>query len=426
MKISTMRRQHGNFLITAAISVAVMGLVGIGSARNVINKTNEAVGATHGRLLADVQGVVGTYLTTYYATLSNNGSISGVANPLAPTVVELQALGLTNANLSMSAAQGGAYNIVITKVPSTCVAPNCNLTAKIWYANPFIDTLNNRIDLAKLGAAVAAGNGDIGYSLPSAPGTIAGSGGWSTANPDPAQRPGILAAVTGYGATGLSQYLRRDGSDAGMVAPLRMNFQPIEQAGYITANGLGTGGTVTAGTLAVNGNATVSGAQTVGGTQTVGGNQTVSGSTVSNGYIRPSAGAGQTATNGSACSEGNGAIRAEASGIILSCQNGTWRPSASSVNTGIRGVFQPQAGKTIACSAGGSVVGAHIEPDGTPYICFGNNTACSSWPGLGNPNWYQQMEFINSSMSLSLTATKLTYTWDNSPPQTCTAYWPNS
>lgn len=93
------------------------------------------------------------------------------------------------------------------------------------------------------------------------------------------------------------------------------------------------------------------------------------------------------ATTGSACSP-VGRIARDADGLILSCQGGAWRRAQG--GTGMRGVFAPLAGMTIACSWSdwnetSGVVYAHVNANGDPFIRKDAWTAFPSWLSHSSP-----------------------------------------
>jgi len=240
-------RQDG-YTATAMIAMlAIGGILTAGTARHTLSVTSEAQGQTYGTALAGVNKVVGTYTVLNYKALIEGTAIAGVANPLQPTVQELNALGLSNAVINPTPPMGGAYAIQISREPAGCVAPNCNLTSRAWFTQPITNPNTGNIDLEKLGAAAQAIGGDGGWSDPDSPTVVRGTAGWSRDNPV-GNTAGILVAINGYGSSVFANYVDRQGVQ-GMLADLKMGGNNINGIKTVNAQGvvLPGGGTFQAG-----------------------------------------------------------------------------------------------------------------------------------------------------------------------------------
>ena len=196
-----------------AITIGVLSVLQIGTARYMINQADENAGSIVGTQLATLLDVMNAYLVKNNTQLQSLlPVVSGVADPMAPTVSELKTLGMTATTFSQSPFLGGAYVMKVEKSPAGCVAPNCNLRGKIWLQNPILHRDTGTPSLRILGAAAASGKGAVGFSLPATKTLITGPAGWSEPNPDAAQREGILMAAVAYDESGLSEYIKRDGT----------------------------------------------------------------------------------------------------------------------------------------------------------------------------------------------------------------------
>lgn len=106
-------------------------------------------------------------------------------------------------------------------------------------------------------------------------------------------------------------------------------WQPlaVDDSGNLTI-----AGTMTAATAAITGNATVSGTSTL---NALAGNLTVT----------------TTATVGAACSP-NGRIAQDGTGLLLSCQSGSWQKAQGAGGTGWNALVAPLLGRSVSCSSG--------------------------------------------------------------------------
>jgi len=207
--ISTLRDslhpQKGNFMISMTIAMLAMALVTLGLMRSNINTLNTAIGTSIGNQLSTINSALGSYIAANNAALIANTAITGVTTAKSPLISELQALNYLNLGVANTPTYGSAYNIFISVTPSGCTT-TCQITGEVWLSNPIYTAANNPADIRLLGAAQASSlTGAIGYSLPQSPSLITGSG-WTLANPDALNRPGILLAQTGLSSTASSVY----------------------------------------------------------------------------------------------------------------------------------------------------------------------------------------------------------------------------
>lgn len=338
----SLRTQKGFTLVEVMVAVLISIMLATFKLYPMMAEARSTKATAQAIQLQTLGNSIATYSTKYYGPLVNGTAITGVANPYAPTIAELQSLGLLTSNFSTTNMYSGGYGVQISKLPSGCVAPNCDIQNLVYLTNAITNSLNGRVDEASIGQAAQAVGADGGYSDSATPGTITGpSGAWSVANPvTAAGQPvaGILAMRSGYNSSTLAQFMRRDGQlpatgaqdmggqNVNNVATL--NSTTINNSGnasvggtlgvtgQTTTNGITNSGTITTGTLNATtatvsgaltaGTATVNGALTAGNT-TVNGMATVNGATNVNGTLGVSGGAtlastltvaGATTTNG--------------------------------------------------------------------------------------------------------------------------------
>ncbi|WP_157721074.1 hypothetical protein [Burkholderia ubonensis] len=167
--------------------------------------------AAQGDIVRDIgNSINGQYLSKYYSNLVNGTGVPGVANAYAPTMAELQAINVLPAGLATTSAYGTPYVVSLAKIPAACVAPNCDVGGVVYIAGAITDPSTG--NPMPLGDGAGSIGGDGGYSDLASPGTITGmNGGWSLANPMGGVA-GVLAMRVGYGSSGWSAYVRRDGS----------------------------------------------------------------------------------------------------------------------------------------------------------------------------------------------------------------------
>ncbi|NRF83853.1 hypothetical protein HQ619_07920 [Burkholderia gladioli] len=167
--------------------------------------------AAQGGVMLDIGNLVnGKYLSLYYSNLVNGTAIAGVANEYAPTMAELQAINVIPSGFSTVSAYGAPYQVALAKIPSGCVAPACDIGGVVYIGGAITDPSTGKP--MTLEDAAAAIGGDGGYSDTITPGTLTGmNGSWADANPL-GNAAGVLAMRVGYGSSGWSAYVRRDGS----------------------------------------------------------------------------------------------------------------------------------------------------------------------------------------------------------------------
>jgi hypothetical protein len=171
------------------------GILVLGSAKVAMNTFKDSSGTVIGNQLQVVSTGLSSYVTANTAALISGAAITGVAAPLSPTVPELISLKFLNSGVTITPTVGGAYNTGVSVTPKGCTTA-CQVIGSVYLANPIYTADNSATDIRLLGAAMAASkSSQIGFSHPTSPSLITGSG-WSFANPDPQQRAGILYATT--------------------------------------------------------------------------------------------------------------------------------------------------------------------------------------------------------------------------------------
>lgn len=217
--------------IELAVVVMVLSTIIVTGLMKYRDELRMSVARAVGEQIKVVNDAVATYATTYFSELVNGLPVPGVATPTSPTIPELVTLGYLSGSYSATSISGSAYGIALTLEPVGCTPPNCNIAGMVHLRSPLMDT-DGRIDYASLGDAVGAAGTDAGFSLPDVPASIAGlNGSWTLPNPEGAAA-GILAMRNGAGSMAFMQFLRRDGS-LPMTGPLHMGNQNITNAATV-------------------------------------------------------------------------------------------------------------------------------------------------------------------------------------------------
>lgn len=293
-------RAQGFSLPAVALAIAAMALLTMGITRQRLTATVVQSGESLGHTINEISSAIDNYRGSNLLTLTSaSPSVTGFANPMAPTITELIAQGYLSTNM---AAATGAGTIAINRMPPGCVGPSvtCNIWSQLSITTPFLEADGVTVSNTRLSAVLGAIKQSAGFSQRPDTSTITGGwGGWTVPNPDAAKRAGILVVVAGLGGTGTQWLHVGDPRDP-----------------------------------AFTGNLTTAG------------------------YMKPSAGPSQTATAGTACTEPSGAIRNDTQGRVLSCQNGIWTAPDGGKSQVLQAPVNNVPGGTsfpvIACAPGGT------------------------------------------------------------------------
>lgn len=289
------QQQRGAALMWVMISLVIFSILLIANARSDARKAVAASGAAIGQQMLDINKALGAYAanTTVVTALraSPMGTVAGVANILSPTVAELKTVVGLDVAVSATPFNGGSFMTQVVLLPSGCVGSACNVATRLWMSNPLIE-VGGKLDIGRIGSAIAVIGGNGGYSVPNNSLVVSGSSGWTLTNPDsttPA-RAGILMAINGAGGNLDANYVRmNDTRDP--------NLQ---------------------------------------------GNLTVAGQIVLAG----------TATQGVACSPAGAMMRDASTGVLLMCNGSIWAAVSGVANNVTAGAACPTAG-LIGTSANG-------------------------------------------------------------------------
>jgi prepilin-type N-terminal cleavage/methylation domain-containing protein len=255
------------------------------------------------------------YVQDNKQVLVAGGAVTGVVDPLAPTIAELRALNKLSTSYPLTIPGNGGTPIYrLALIPSGCLPNVCDIG---YYVGTTVPELNSdgSVNERLLSNTAQYYGATAGYSTTLAPGTIAGLGGWTYPNPS-GSVAGLFGIYTTYSQSGNSAFVR-----------IADNRDPALAGNLTVANGI-TGSTLTP-TLTV-------------------------------------------ATGASCSSASSGAMAKDSAGVILSCQSGTWSKALGG-GTGMTAVYSPLAGKTISCSGTTNfgtpfTATAMIDASGYPFV----------------------------------------------------------
>lgn len=311
-------RQAGFTLVELLIVVAVSALLATSLAMNARHENRKLYGQKVGNSYKPFMDALQAYVTKNKQTLllsAQQGiSVSGTAQPLAPTIAELKSLGLFSSSYAITLpSNGGTPLFKIELRPAGCSAATCELA--YWVANNKpelgVDGLADEGVLAvaaKTFDAHAEGGATAGYSKSLTPAKITASQGQfaELTNPN-GSVAGIFAVFNTSAPLGSSAFV-----ELGDTRNTELN-------GALTVAGAGAFKS----TLSVAGdgtfanNLTVAGNLTVARTGEFAGNLSTAGSLSANGLTLKG-----VVVEGAICSIGQ--IATGSDGQVMSCQNKVW------------------------------------------------------------------------------------------------------
>ena len=352
------KKSKGFTLVEISIVLLIASILMIGYTRVLRDINQDDKSAAIAAHLVTVTGGVNTYISSNFNALVAGTAITGVANPLAPTVTELKTTGYLAQNVKTTNLAGTNWLTQINLTPAGCVAPACDLNAIVYSDKGFFNLSSNKPDWMLASRVAGKVGGEGATSLYSNTTVISGEGGtWTTPNPVAAANAAAVVAMrTGYGSQGFSQFVRN-----GDMRNITLNGNlGVNGASGVSAT-QGTFTNLAATTAAISGNLSVGG--------NVAANGSVTGST-----LRPTS----VVTVGAACSP-NGQIATQADGTSIVCISGEWTSPASSncvntifCNTAHGSYFFPAGISNFTVPAGVKYVQIYIQ--GGNGVCNGAGT----------------------------------------------------
>ncbi|AKC68766.1 hypothetical protein [Pandoraea oxalativorans] len=270
------KKQTGAFLISAAIAVAILGVLisfwGVNYARQMRIERAERIGEAlkvvgdrvqsfvvehHHEIDALLRGTATTLNAgdvTFHRATDSRG-IDYIGDLTAAKLIEA-----THATGIGERPPGNVGNYVI-RVYLGCddKNTNCNVETLTYIEKPIPKSYSSDpdMDAAATAARKIGALGGISTRDTGAPFRFLGTGGSRADVPNPHQIPGLVAMRGGYSTSAADVFLRRDGSRA-MTGDLKMDKHDIVGAGKITGGELSVASASVTGTLDL-GSATIKG-----------------------------------------------------------------------------------------------------------------------------------------------------------------------
>ncbi len=252
------KRQRGFGILEMTLALALFTMILLFSMRDQHRTSRMQIDRAAGEHLKIIQLALQRYLDQHRADLLAGAPVAGVTDPIAPTLAELRAVNALAPSVGDVGPNGLTYQLRVDRLPAACVpATNCvDLQGVMWATRPLMEgpvPQVQRIAIMQSAAGIDAAIASVTNAA-----QLSGLDGiWPIPNPL-GNQPGVIAARAGWGAsTDLGAFLRRDGSDAGMVGNLNMNNNRIDSPSEVAAPAAGsvrfTVGGVEAGRVQDNG-----------------------------------------------------------------------------------------------------------------------------------------------------------------------------
>jgi len=231
----------GMSLVEVMVWLAVLGVGSTMILHDRVQTLRDQRGQRIATSMAPYTQAIYDYVQKYRDLLVNAQPVAGVANPLAPTISELQTLGIFPATYPQTIpTNGGTPLYAVARIPTGCVGNLCDLGFQFTNSLPELNSDGLAAE-GVLGYAARQIGATAGYSSNESPGTIEFRGGFTLPNPQGAVA-GIISTFSTWSASGVSNFVKiGDTRDPNLQGPLTA-------AGAATLNG---GATVNGGDLNV-------------------------------------------------------------------------------------------------------------------------------------------------------------------------------
>lgn len=210
-KRSNRWRQRGDISIaglalTATISMMMAGAALWAQRQDMLSNLRKS----QGQMLFDIGNGYNSYIVNHFPALIAGTAVSGVSNPMAPSIADIQTTGDLPASYQPTSLTGLPYIASLQKVPAGCTGGACNITGLVCVNGAITDPSTGQPQ--PLGEAISGVGADGLASDTMSPGTLWGrNGALSIANPL-GSVAGTLCMQVGYNTSGWSQFVRKDGS----------------------------------------------------------------------------------------------------------------------------------------------------------------------------------------------------------------------
>ncbi len=278
---------RGFTLIELGIVMAAIAILSTLGARLGKIYAAQQRGVLIGQTMAEVHAAAEDFARRNRTAVIANGTgtptaIAGTVNPLSPTLPELLALGHLSKSISTAVPRAGNITIAFTVTPGGCLPINCAIRMQTYISGPIWEVGSNVVAQGVLAKAIEEAGVKAGRSDSTDPTSLHGMNGlWTAPNPVAGNPVGIFGMLSSTADVGTDAFVRiQDTRNPDLQGPLTV-------AGAVTHSGTTThtGTTTHAGATTLNGATTVnSSLSTVGaaGTLSVGGATTIAGATTIN------------------------------------------------------------------------------------------------------------------------------------------------
>jgi prepilin-type N-terminal cleavage/methylation domain-containing protein len=294
--------QKGFTLLELLVVVSVSALFYSGLAMSARYENRKLIGQRIGTSYKPISQALQDYVQANKQTLVQGLPVTGVVNPMAPTINELRALNLYSVNYPLTIQSNGGTPIFrINRIPTGCAPAACDLEYFAGNSSPDLSA-DGTADEGVLSTAALTIGATAGYSKSVTPSVITGQGGWTFPNPNGAVG-GIFGIYTTYSQSGNNAYVR-----------IGDNRDPNLQGALTTVGAISTSSDATAAGKVQGATLKSTGDLTVGGDANVTG-------TAKSAKVALT----DTVVEGAGCGVVNGLVSKDATGLLLSCQSGSWK-----------------------------------------------------------------------------------------------------
>jgi prepilin-type N-terminal cleavage/methylation domain-containing protein len=155
------RKQHGFTLIELMIVITISGFLAIYAGQMLVQKADEAVAESTGIYALQLKNATDNYKIGNFYALANGSYVAGAADPYAPTIAELRAMGHLPASFPLNAPSKQSFAIRITAI--SCPGASCQLATLGYSTTPYDVRGSTRYDLSATVATALGGYGGTSY-----------------------------------------------------------------------------------------------------------------------------------------------------------------------------------------------------------------------------------------------------------------------
>lgn len=203
-----MQRRHksnGFTVIEISLALILSAFVAFAIFRSNITESTQQGGTVQADQLLQIKSALESYIRVNGAALVSGSAVTGVANSLQPTIVELQNLQILPGQFSSTATLNRSpFVIQLSLLPSGCTLGNCVISGIVYVRDPILGRTDNpsagQYDGVAVSAMLSRMGGD-GFARVVPNGNLVASGGaFSIANSTNVAHPTITVSGQPYPA----------------------------------------------------------------------------------------------------------------------------------------------------------------------------------------------------------------------------------